>query len=68
MATVKFLDNILSKDYKTFSVDEGTSIEKIIRENADESVYESTLIECYDLETGKTYYAKKDAGATLLLL
>ena len=57
MATVKFLDNILSKDYKTFSVDEGTSIEKIIRENADESVYESTLIECYDLETGKTYYA-----------
>jgi len=57
MATVKLLDNILSKGYKTFGVDEGTSIESIIRKNVDENVYEGTLIECYDLETGKTYYA-----------
>lgn len=57
MATVKFLNNILSKDVNTFSVEDGISIESIIRENVDENTYKETLVECYDLETGKTYFA-----------
>ncbi len=57
MATVKFLNSIFEKDYETFSIKKGTSIENIIREHVDENVYDGTLVECYDLETGKTYFA-----------
>lgn len=57
MATVKILNNIFDKEYKTFSVDKGATVESIIRGNVDENTYNGTLIECYDLETGKTYFA-----------
>jgi len=57
MATVKFLNNIFSNDVKTFSVNEGTSIDDILKQNTNDTVYDDVLVECYDLETGKTYYA-----------
>ena len=57
MATVKFLNNIFSNDVKTFSVNDGTSIDDILKQNTNDTVYDDVLVECYDLETGKTYYA-----------
>lgn len=57
MATVRLLNNILEDKVDTFSVKKGTTIEQVIREHSDENVYEGVLVECYDAETGKTYYA-----------
>ena len=57
MATVKLLNNILSEEMKVFSVNEGVTVESIIKESVDENIYSGTLVECYDLETGKTYFA-----------
>ena len=57
MATVKIQKNILDDKVDIFSVDEGISIESLIRQNTEGDAYESTLVECYDLETGKTYFA-----------
>ena len=57
MVTVKIVNDILSGEMKTLSVDEGITIETIFRENIDENSYSGTLVECYDLETGRTYFA-----------
>lgn len=57
MATVKLQNNILSDKVNIFSVHEGVSLEEVVKENIDESIYEGELVECYDLDTGKTYYA-----------
>lgn len=57
MAIVKIQNNFLSGEVKTISLDKEVSIESLIKENVDDSVYEDTLVECYDLETGKTYFA-----------
>lgn len=57
MATIKIQNDILSSEVKTFSIDGEVTIESILKENINDSVYEDTLVECYDLETGKTYFA-----------
>lgn len=57
MATVRIQKNILEENLDTFSVEEGITIEQLIRENTDGDSYNGTLVECYDLETGKTYFA-----------
>ena len=57
MATVRIQQNILDNKVDTFSVESGITIETLIRERTDGDVYSSTLVECYDLETGKTYFA-----------
>ena len=56
MAEVKLLNNILSNEVQTFSVDKGITLEKIIKVYTDGEVYSEALIECYDLETGETFY------------
>ena len=57
MAIVKIQNNFLSDEVKTIFLDKEVSVESLIKENIDDSVYEDTLVECYDLETGKTYFA-----------
>ena len=57
MATVRLQNNILEEKVDTFSVKSGTTIESIIREHTDGNSYEGTMVECYDLDTGKTYFA-----------
>ena len=57
MATVKIINDIFADSVETISVNEGVTIESLFRENIDENVYSGTLVECYDLETGKTYFA-----------
>ena len=56
MAEVKLLNNILSNEVQTFSVDKGLTLKKIIEVYTDGEVYFDLLIECYDLETGETFY------------
>lgn len=57
MATVKLVNNIFENKAKNFFVDEGKTIESIIREYSKENEYEGTLIECYDVDTGETFYS-----------
>lgn len=64
MATVRIQKNILEETVDTFSVEKGTTIESIIREHTDGNVYDGTLVECYDLETGKTYFAPIENDST----
>ena len=56
MATVRIMNNILEKKIDTFSIESGT-VESIIREHTDGNVYDGLMIECYDPETGETFYA-----------
>ena len=65
MATVRIQQNILDNKVDTFSVESGITIETLIREHTDGDTYSSTLVECYDLETGKTYFApiEEDSGS-----
>ena len=57
MATVRILDNFLENKVDTFSVDAGITIETLIREHTSGDSYEGTLVECYDCDTGETFYA-----------
>ena len=57
MATVRILSNILEDSVDTFSVDAGVSIEALIREHTTGDSYAGTLVECYDCDTGETFFA-----------
>lgn len=57
MATVRILNNILEDKVDTFSVGKGITIETLIREHTDGNAYDGQLVECYDLDTGETYFA-----------
>ena len=56
MATIRIQNNILDNKVDTFSAEDIT-IETLIREHTDGNVYNDTIVECYDPETGKTFYA-----------
>ena len=58
MAVVRILKNIFDKQLSEIEVNEGCTLEDIIRNNTDGKEYEGELVECYDCETGKTYYAQ----------
>jgi len=55
MATVKVIDNILEGKWETKTVENGLTVEKLIR-SLDTTNYDTTLVECYDSETGLTTY------------
>jgi len=57
MATVRILNNILEDKVDTFTVEKGITIETLIREHTDGNAYDGQLVECYDLDTGETYFA-----------
>lgn len=66
MATVRIQNNILENKVDTFSVEEGITVETVIREHTDGNIYEGLLVECYDVESGKSYFAPiEDDTATL---
>lgn len=56
MATVKFFKNILEDSYQDITVENGRSIESVVREYGEDEVYTSSLVECYDAEADKTIY------------
>lgn len=57
MARLNVVDNILENKVKTFDVNSGKNIESLIREYTDGNAYDSVLVECYDADTGKTFFA-----------
>ena len=57
MATVRIQKNILEEKVDVLSIEEEVTIEEIIRKHTNESVYEGTLVECYDTETGETFFS-----------
>lgn len=57
MAEVKFFKSILEDSYETFTIEPGMTVEATVRKYGDDEAYTSNLVECYDLETGKTFYA-----------
>ena len=64
MATVRIQKNILDETVDTFSINEGLTIESLIREHTDGDVYDGVLVECYDAETGKTFFAPIEEDST----
>lgn len=57
MATVRFSGNFLDGKTDVFSVADGTSVEQIIREHSTGDEFSGVMVECYDCDTGKTFYA-----------
>ena len=57
MAEVKFFKSILEDSYETFTAKPGMTIEGVVKEYGDDNVYSENLVECYDVDTGKTFYA-----------
>lgn len=57
MAELKFFKSILEDSYETFTIKPGMTVEDAVREYGDDEAYTSNLVECYDLDTGKTFFA-----------
>ena len=57
MAEVKFFKSILEDSYESFVIEPGMTVEQAVRKCGDDEAYSSNLVECYDLDTGKTFYA-----------
>ena len=70
MATIKLYNNVFENEYKEFSYDESKSLCENIESHVDEDIYKETLVECYDSETGKTFYApiEEENGSVLILV
>ncbi len=57
MATVRIVENILEDKVNTFSTESGRTIEELIRLYTTGDSYSGTYVECYDCETGETFFA-----------
>lgn len=57
MATVRIIDNILESSVKTFSVPGNMTVEALVRKYTTGESYSGTLVECYDADTGETFFA-----------
>lgn len=57
MAIVKVFNDIFDDNSKDFIYDTSRPLLDQIEEHIDTDIYKTTLVECYDPETGKTFYA-----------
>lgn len=57
MAEIRFYNNCFEDKYKTQEYDFSKSLIEQIENNINQDEYKETLVECYDTETGKTFYA-----------
>lgn len=57
MAKINIYNNCFEENFKTIDFDKNKSLISQIEENVDFEKYEKDLVECYDPETGKTFYA-----------
>lgn len=57
MATLRLVNNVFSDEISNAEIDAGSSVENLVKAYAQSSDYNSTLVECYDADTGKTFYA-----------
>lgn len=57
MAEIRFYNNCFEDSYITQEYDFSKSLIEQIENNVNKEEYKETLVECYDSETGKTFYA-----------
>lgn len=63
MATVRLIRNFLEGKIDTFNIDKRITVEQLIREHTTGSEYSGATCECYDMDTGETFYAAiEDSG------
>ena len=54
---IRVFNNIFDNEYKSFEYDTSKPLIEQIEEHIEKETYTSTLVECYDAETEKTFYA-----------
>ena len=57
MARIRLYNNAFENKYDEFELDSGCKILDSIEKRLNKKIYTETLVECYDTETGKTFYA-----------
>lgn len=57
MAELKIFNNIFEKDFMSFKFDDSFSIRNEIGKYANNEAYLNMMVECYDDETGETFFA-----------
>lgn len=54
---IKVYNNVFDNEYKTFEYDTSKPLLEQLEEHIEKETYRETLVECYDPETGETFYA-----------
>ena len=54
---IKVYNNIFKDEYETFEYDTSKPLLEQLEEHIEKDTYKQTLVECYDSETGETFYA-----------
>lgn len=57
MAELRVFNNIFEKEYQSYKIDGTFDLQKEIEKLPDYDDYKNTLVECYDPDTGKTFFA-----------
>ena len=57
MAEVRVYNNIFEEEYNSFTFNPEKPLVEQIEEHLNKNIYKETLVECYDTETGETFYA-----------
>ena len=64
MAELKIFNNIFEKDFKSFKFNGSFSIRNEIEKFASNEAYLNMMVECYDEETGETFFAPLSEGSS----
>ena len=56
MAKIKIIKNIFTSDVEEFEISKPVTIETLIREHSTGEEYSGTLLECYNSQTGETFF------------
>lgn len=54
---IKIYNNVFENEYKTFEYDTTKPLLEQLEEHIEKNTYRETLVECYDPQTGETFYA-----------
>lgn len=54
---IKVYNNVFEDEYKTFEYDTSKPLLEQIEQHIEKETYRDTMVECYDSETGETFYA-----------
>ena len=57
MATIRVFNDIFEAKSEDFIYDTSRPLLEQIEDHIDKEVYKSTMVECYDPQTGETFYA-----------
>lgn len=57
MSELRIYNNVFEKEYDSFEYDLSRPLLEQVEEHLKIDTYKDTLVECYDTETGKTFYA-----------